>query len=371
MKNFQKSFLLFIFLSSNFLQANLKKIFFYGEDWGREIFVQRIFQSGEYLADSNRDNVKLHFFKLKEKLKKLGYYVEVLSPEQIANLNENDFEFLVFFNIRPEHHYLTYKFSKEKLISYLWEPPLVHPYDYNPQFHQNFSKVFTILDDLVDNKKYFKFHEVQPTFKFKGDGIPFEQRKLCTMMTGNKDSNDPNSLYPKRREIINFFEKQNTNEFEFYGFEWNKNEYKTYKGYAWSKLETYSKYKFTVCYENSKDLNGYITSSKIFFAFIAGSIPIYWRSANVDKYIPENCYIDGSKFRNVQELYEFMKNFTKDKYDEYIKNIKKYLKDKRAFLFSWENFVDIFCKNIIPNYDRSQIFNENQVEKLKSSNNEI
>ncbi len=367
---FKKIFLTYLILITTFLNAH-KKIFFYAEDWARDLFIQRTFYVGEHLATNNRDNIRIHFYKLKQKLEKLGYFVGVLSPEQIGNLQENDFDFLIFFNIRPEHVYLTYKFPKEKLISYLWEPPLIHPWDYNKESHINFSKVFTILDDLVDNKKYFKFYNVQPTFKFQENSIPFEQRKLCTMMSGNKYSNDPDNLYAKRREIINFFEKQNTNEFEFYGFDWNKNEYKNYKGYAWSKLETCKKYKFCICYENTKNLNGYITCENVFFPFISGSIPIYWRSGNLDNYFPTNCYIDGSQFKSPQELYDFMQNFTKEQYNEYIKNIKNYLKDVRAFIFSWENFVDIFCKNIIPNYDRSKIFNKNQIKKLKMINNEI
>ena len=48
---------------------------------------------------------------------------------------------------------------------------------------------------------------------------------------------------------------------------------------------------FAICYENARDIPGYITE-KIFDCFFAGCVPIYWGGApNVTDHIPANTFI--------------------------------------------------------------------------------
>ena len=54
-------------------------------------------------------------------------------------------------------------------------------------------------------------------------------------------------------------------------------------------LTIYNKYKFVICFENSKT-NGYVTE-KIFNAFLAGAVPIYDGAPNIDEYVLKNSYI--------------------------------------------------------------------------------
>lgn len=54
-----------------------------------------------------------------------------------------------------------------------------------------------------------------------------------------------------------------------------------YGGEVFSKHDTLSKYKFSVCFENGKNLSGFITE-KIFDCFSAGTIPIYWGADNIE-----------------------------------------------------------------------------------------
>ena len=57
---------------------------------------------------------------------------------------------------------------------------------------------------------------------------------------------------------------------------------------------TLSKYKFSICFENSITA-GYI-SEKIFDCFYAGTIPIYYGDPNVKESIDPDSFIDFRKF---------------------------------------------------------------------------
>lgn len=104
------------------------------------------------------------------------------------------------------------------------------------------------------------------------------------------------------------------------------------------KIDLTKNYKFDICYENTKNVRGYI-SERIFDAFAAGCIPIYWGATNIKNYIPENCYILRDKFANNQELYNFMKNLSEQEYQKYITNIKLFLKSDQAKTLSTEYYI--------------------------------
>lgn len=87
---------------------------------------------------------------------------------------------------------------------------------------------------------------------------------------------------------------------------WDKKEFENAMGTVESKAITLAKYKFCICYENMRDVKGYITE-KIFDCFMAGCVPIYWGASNITDYIPADCFIDRRTFTSMEELYVFMK----------------------------------------------------------------
>lgn len=159
------------------------------------------------------------------------------------------------------------------------------------------------------------------------------------MICGNKKSNHKNELYSFRKEIINYFEdKQNV--FDLYGFGWDNEHLKNYKGKVQKKLNTLSKYKFSICFENIKDQSGYITE-KIFDCFFARTVPVYLGADNVKDYIPENTFIDMRNFKNIDEMYEYLLSISEECYIEYLKNIVSFL-NSAAFkdIFSADAYVE-------------------------------
>jgi hypothetical protein len=172
--------------------------------------------------------------------------------------------------------------------------------------------------------------------------VPFKEKKLSTMVVSDKRSSHPQELYSKRKEIIDFFEKKQGNDFTFFGFGWQPI-YKNYKGSGGDKVDLIKPFRFNFCLENMGGVKGYITE-KIFDSFAAGVVPIYLGASNVTSFIPENCFIDLRKFSSYEELYLFLKEMPETTYNGYLENIRVFLNSKEAALFSWENLEKTFCE---------------------------
>lgn len=225
------------------------------------------------------------------------------------------------------------KMPKSKMICFRWEAIKI-----KPELYDFYYRVYTFDDDLVDNKKFFKFY--YPVLQPMIDGIPsFEEKNLCVMIAGN--------WIPERISILDFFVAQPRNTLHVYGFPPMRFRYtKMYKGQISGfysgpdKLNVLKNYKFCICFENTHTTPGYITE-KIFDVFAAGCVPIYWGPDNVEDYIPPECYIDYRQFKNMQEMYDFITRVTESEYEHYIDHIREFLKSEKVQLFSMENFENI------------------------------
>ncbi|GAI87814.1 unnamed protein product [marine sediment metagenome] len=245
-----------------------------------------------------------HFHDLKIALQKLGYQIkQVSSFDNLSNVAA-----IVSLDVPLNQLRNLQKYPMEKRILFLWEPPTVKAYNYEKKYHKYFSKVYTLLDEFVDNKKYFKFYDPQSSFDYVKDSVAFEDKKLCVMLTRKMNRNHYLSLTSERYKIINFFNTLKSDEFDLYGKGWSKKDCSNYKGFAPSRPQCCKHYKFVFCYENARDLKGYITSHKIIFPMIARSVPIRWSEANVEGHIPKNCFISREDFENYEDLYQYIKN---------------------------------------------------------------
>lgn len=305
-----------------------KKIYIFADQWGSLFDIN---------SHHNRDNSLKCTYELKQYCDKNGcQLIHATSPE-----NLNDADYIVVFNLPINHLRQLAKYPKEKLILFLWEPPTTS-LNYEPKYHQYFSKIYTWHDDIIDQKTYFKFY--YPVLnEMVNDVQEFKNKKLCTMISMNKNSNYHNELYSQRRSIINFFEEIDEPDFDFYGMYWDKSQFKNYKGQVVRKADVLKKYKFCICYENTKGSNGYVTE-KIFDCFMSGCVPIYWGAPNITQYIPKECFINREDFKSDQDLYLFIKNMSEAEYNNYINNIKAYLTSNKAQLYSINNFINIFTK---------------------------
>lgn len=218
------------------------------------------------------------------------------------------------------------------------ENPMIKPDNYTKETIDLYDKVFTWYDNIVDNKKIFKYYLGN---KLPDYAITSERKKLSCMIASNKYSDVNNEKYSTRREIINYFNKYYPNDFDLYGYGWN-NSY-VYKGPIKSKLNTYLEYKFVFCMENAK-YDGYVTE-KIFDALFSGCVPIYFEN----KELPDNIYIkiDKSDLYSMDKLYKYLKEMPEEEYMNYLKNISDYVLSKDIKKYSGETFANTIADEIL------------------------
>ena len=98
---------------------------------------------------------------------------------------------------------------------------------------------------------------------------------------------------------------------------------KAYRCSCQSKLETLSKYRFSLCLENMP-MEGYVTE-KIFDCFYAGTVPIYRGGSRIEKYVPTDTFIDGSRYGSWREMWNDIKNMPPKDWEEYRLNARAFL----------------------------------------------
>lgn len=279
---------------------------------------------------------KKGFFNLAEILEKKGY--KVIETSSYKNLRNA--KYIIIFDIHKKKLRKIKRLQKKNLILFVWEPPVVIPLNHDKKYLNLFSKVYTFNDDLVDNKKYFKFYYPRALPMIK-NLTNFEEKKLLCLISSDKSSDNKNEIYSERRKAIQYFEEYAGEDFDLYGIGWKKNEFKSYQGSIINKIDVMKNYKFSICYENMKNINGYITE-KIFDSFQAGCVPVYFGAENISNYIPKNCFIDIRDFQSYNELHSFLKSMSKDKYLTYIDNINDFLNSEKSSFFKGNHLIETF-----------------------------
>lgn len=253
----------------------------------------------------------------------------------------------------------------ENLYLFIFENEIIKPDNWKIENHRYFKKIFSWRDDIIDNKKTFKFFLPNKI----PDAISFDisqKIKFCCMIAGNKKNNQPGELYSERIRAIKWFEINQPARFDLFGKGWNLTfpgairplrpviqpfydvffpHYSSYRGEITSKRTILEQYKFSICYENVRDIPGYITE-KIFDCFFAGCIPIYLGASNVTDYIPENCFIDKTKFSGYSELFDYLKYLSEDDYLNFLYSIENFIKSDKILPFGAEHFADTILSEL-------------------------
>jgi len=221
----------------------------------------------------------------------------------------------------------------------LYEPPLILPDNWDDAYHDQFSRVLTWDDKLVNKNNYQKHNfsvDWYSRYKCSQTEEDFSSRKLAVMIQTAK--NIPGSLYEKRIDVIQWFRDNAMFDFDLYGRGWSIKVIPFYKGITSNKLETYQKYKFAITFENTDQSVGYI-SEKILDAFMAGIVPVYWGAPNVHDHIPRECFVDMRDFKSHEDLYNFLNTMDYATYCKYLEAIDNFIRSEKANQFDNEEEV--------------------------------
>lgn len=294
-----------------------------------------------------------------------------------------DSETVIFFDMPDNINFYEDSFLKNSYLI-LAENKIVKPENWNETVHAKFKLVFTWDSELAKKKGYQWLHANGAGIRFK----PFqknldEKKKFCTLIAANKKADGKYELYSERVNAITWYENNHPELFDLYGIGWysypklllflqkkvhklqrksnmlfltrleerlqkrlestKKPLYSVYKGAITSKCEVMAQYKFAICYENAKDIPGYITE-KIFDCFKAGCVPVYFGANNINDYIPKECFIDFREFNgNYERLHSYMHSMADKEYLDYLNAIEEYLYSDNAKLFS----ADSYAKTVV------------------------
>ncbi|MFH1840207.1 MAG: glycosyltransferase family 10 [Nanoarchaeota archaeon] len=340
----------------------------------------------------NNIETNLLFKQLKDFLENKGYSVETIDQHPL-----NQADYIIFFGINPfDPYFKKIKYLKQKnklttpMFVILWESPLINLYQYKPKNLRYFDKVLTWKTDIVDDKMFFKYFWPEQIIKKEILKIPFKDKKFISIINANKIALGEKELYSERKRAAKFFESTQEG-ISVYGSGWNERHFrlsllghmifryryilkkiisldfrslkylieflfntkplksKTVKGIAKeSCIEVLSKFKYAICFENAKDISGYSTE-KIFNCFNARCVPVYLGDDEILQYIPEKCYINLRKFKNYEELYQYLKSIDEKKYNKYIVNINNFLNSNKTHVYSNNNFINTFYRMLIRN----------------------
>jgi hypothetical protein len=235
-----------------------------------------------------------------------------------------------------------------------------------------YRKIFTWNDDLLGKSHVVKANFPNLLRVHSMDGFATRDR-FCCLISGNRtlDSQDERILYPERVMVIRWFEKYAPQDFDLYGVGWDMpvipsglrgkimrrfwraissviklHPFPSYRGKVQHKHEVLLRTRFSICYENIRDIPGYITE-KIFDSFFSGCVPVYWGASNVTDYIPADCFIDRRRFVNTEAVYQHLKNMKEDEFCGYQLRIATYLRSKAAHQFSAEAMADTIVNTIV------------------------
>ena len=324
-----------------------------------------LFTYGNYnindLFDSHPSKINLHgqWIALKDQLYNHG--IELVSKE-FLNLKSPDLEI----------HLNVWKTDNDKwpIFTILSETDYIHPDNSNIDLLKKYKHVFSWNPDLVNLGLATKIQLAHPMGKGVIDG--YEKRHQLVVLFGSNRSlrgwHPKKNLYNERVKTIKWFEHNAPDVFALYGRKWNMSgrlptrlgafihslekrlpfkysPFPSWKGVILNKQDILIHSRFSIVYENIKGLKGYITE-KIFDAFTAGNIPIYWGAEDIDSYIPKNCFIDRRDFLNHDDLYKFLKNMPEQEYLNYQKCIKDFIENKSKE-FTCKNFADVISLKIV------------------------
>ncbi len=232
-----------------------------------------------------------------------------------------------------------------------------------------FDYVFCCDDTYIDNLKFFKHHAHDHykdlNLNYQILKKEFENKKFSSMISWNKKSKNSSINYQKRINIIDWFEKHYSKDFDLYGPNWDEfvfpwdvpilrrlntnrftkfrkvlgKNYSNWKGSVVEKVKCINDYKFIFVFENTEKINGYITE-KIFDVFYGGSIPIYFGAENIEDYIDSKCFIDLRKFKSLEDLYSYLKMIDKNTYQIMLTEVEKFLSSKNSYSFTTKYFCE-------------------------------
>ncbi len=310
-----------------------------------------------------RDNQNDMFVQLRSRLLEHGVELntEDITPPSAAKL-------VIQVNV-PRSRFKTCAGQVAYLLQV--EPEVVSSRNWDRRRHAPYSRVLTWRDDLADGEKYFLIRNGYDLTVDCGS-YSFEHRRFCAMVFSPKRSRHPLALYGERVALAQWMMKHRPGDFDLYGPWWPSSQRPLIplsierrlpravrraldsifrpnpivRGPVASKRATLQRYRFSICFENMRDVPGWVTE-KIFDSMCAGCIPVYWGASNIADLVPQDCFVDRRQFRDTAELVGYLDGITARDYALFQRRIQDFLSGPAAAPFRGSSFADTVTRWVV------------------------
>jgi len=283
--------------------------------------------------------------------------------------------------------------SPEYLI--LFETPLTVPLNADVKYLNHFKGIFTWDLDFLEGRGLNNAHQLIAKDRLievripnpipgsikAGELLPSygERDIFCCLIASNRHANlpDQRELYSERAKAIRWFEKNAPKNFRLYGNGWAVPEkrlgsigkfryrlekvlpflmrrpvFSSYQGPAKTKQSVLMDSKFCICFENARDIRGYLTE-KIFDCLFAGCVAIYWGEPDIAHWVPQECFIDFREFNSFEALYQHLYTMTPEAYGQLQNAGQEFLRSKAFEAHTSEAFSKIVIDRIATDFGLS------------------
>jgi hypothetical protein len=239
-----------------------------------------------------------------------------------------------------------------KFILQILESPLGRKWVFSPKNHSDVDAVISYDPGRNDGRRYRSFSipiggldtvdvPSGPTWKERKVAClvahipnvrPFLVRRtgFRMMLNGWKFTpqtwwnyvTEGGSLYRERLQMARDCEELLGNQFDIFGQGWPKARSgdRSGEGFAsaqgpfrGSKLKLLQNYRFNIAYENCLNDCGYI-SEKLFDALLAGCVPVYLGNQSIQRYVPEQVFVDARKFATRVDLIKYLRSMPNEQW---------------------------------------------------------
>jgi hypothetical protein len=286
------------------------------------------FRDDRLFAEGSRDGSLEPFRQLRRRLIESG---RVAHTTDIFDRQDETPDLIVFLDApsRPVESVIPAHWHSRPRFAVLLESEVVKPQNWDPAVQDKFDRLLTWRPSAVDGMRFFELN--LPNDLRSVSSRLQDPNRLCTLIAGNKRASHPLELYSERLRTIKWFERHHPTEFDLYGIGWDllvvggprpvravnlapralrrglAPNRPSYRGTVVVKREVLSRYWFTICFENARDIDGYITE-KLFDCLLAGSIAGYLGAPDVSEHVPEACFIDRRAFASNEDLYVYLRS---------------------------------------------------------------
>jgi len=266
------------------------------------------------------------------------------------------------------------KWPHLKAILVTMETALGSRYMLNPRNIAEYDAIMTYNQHLVDNQRYFFLPPRAFNLNRLRTGPPFEKRRAGILVGTNwlikynrtglmamrrgwkfslKDWFDyviyAGELIRYRASVGKACAVHPSGQFDIFGKGWEiypETAAKCLGVPKESTLDYLGNYRFDFAFENQTSDCGLI-SERIWDALWADTVPVYRGHKLIDKFIPRDCFIDATQFKNPKAMLDWLAKSPKEVWSRYRQAGRDFLNGPEIKPFLPEGFADGFIKTII------------------------